>query len=82
MHCGSPCGTIPSLRWGTTTWAALEAEGRDSEAMDEYRTAISRDPVVVEAFYSLGLLYRRHDRGAEADAAFAEYKRRKAESAQ
>ena len=61
---------------------ALEAEGRDSEAMDEYRTAISRDPVVVEAFYSLGLLYRRHDREAEADAAFAEYKRRKAESAQ
>lgn len=61
---------------------ALEAEGRDSEAMDEYRAAISHDPVVVEAFYSLGLLYRRHDRAREAEAAFAEYKRRKAGSAQ
>ena len=59
---------------------ALEAEGRDSQAMDEYRAAISHDPVVVEAFYSLGLLYRRHDRGPEAEAAFAEYKRRKAAS--
>jgi superkiller protein 3 len=57
---------------------ALEAEGRDGEAMEEYRAAISHDPVVVEAFYSLGLLYRRHERGAEAEAAFAEYKKRKA----
>jgi tetratricopeptide (TPR) repeat protein len=61
---------------------ALEGEGRDSEAMDEYRAATSHDPVVVEAFYSLGLLCRRHERGPEADAAFAEYKRRKAEAAQ
>lgn len=59
----------------------LEAEGRDSEAIDEYRAATSHDPVVVEALYSLGLLCRRHDRGAEAEAAFAEYKRRKAEPA-
>ena len=58
----------------------LEAERRDSEAIDEYRAAISHDPVVVEAFYSLGLLYRRHDRTREAEAAFAEYKRRKVES--
>ena len=61
---------------------ALEAEDRDSEAMDEYRAATSHDPVVVEAFYSLGLLYRRHDRGPEAEAAFAEYRRRKAVSGQ
>lgn len=60
----------------------LEAEDRDGEAMEEYRAATSHDPVVVEAFYSLGLLYRRHGRGPEAEAAFAEYKRRKAESLQ
>ena len=60
----------------------LEAEGRDSEAMDEYRGATSNDPVVVEAFYSLGLAYRRHDRRPEAEAAFAEYKRRRAKAAQ
>jgi len=60
----------------------LEAEDRDGEAMEEYRAATSHDPVVVEAFYSLGLLYRRHGRGPEAEAAFAEYKRRKAESPQ
>ncbi len=58
---------------------ALEAEDRDSEAMDEYRAAISYEPAVVEAFYSLGLLYRRHGRGPEAEAAFAEYKTRKAQ---
>lgn len=60
----------------------LEAEGQDGEAMDEYRAATSHDPVVVEALYSLGLLYRRHNRGLEAEAAFAEYKRRKAEAPQ
>jgi len=60
----------------------LEAEGRDSEAMEEYRAAAAHDPVVVEALYSLGLLYRRHNRGAEAEAAFADYKRRKAASPQ
>ena len=57
---------------------ALEGDGRDSEAIDEYRVAISLDPTAVEALYSLGLLYRRHDRPAEAEAAFAEYKKLKA----
>jgi len=57
----------------------LEAEGRDIEAIDEYRAATSHDPVVVEALYSLGLLCRRQGRGAEAEAAFAEYRRRKAQ---
>lgn len=60
----------------------LEAEGRENEAMDEYRAATSHDPPVVEAFYSLGLLYRRNGRTAEAESTFAEYKRRKAESPQ
>ena len=61
---------------------ALEGDGRDSEAIDEYRVAISLDPTAVEALYSLGLLYRRHDRSAEADATFAEYKKLKAEAPQ
>jgi len=57
----------------------LDEEGRDDEAIAEYRAATSMEPVVVEAFYSLGLVYRRHERKAEAEAAFAEYKRRKAQ---
>jgi len=61
---------------------ALEGDGRDNEAIDEYRVAISLDPTAVEALYSLGLLYRRHDRSAEADAAFAEYKKLKAQAPQ
>jgi tetratricopeptide (TPR) repeat protein len=56
----------------------LEAEERDNEAIDEYRVAISVDPALIEPLYSLGLLYRRHNRLAEAEAAFAEYKKRKA----
>ena len=56
----------------------LEAEGRDTEAMAEYRAATTHAPVVVEAFYSLGLLCRRHGLEAEAGTAFAEYKRGKA----
>jgi tetratricopeptide (TPR) repeat protein len=58
----------------------LEGEDRDSAAIDEYKAATSGDAPVMEAFYSLGLVYRRHDREADADAAFAEYKKRKAQS--
>ena len=57
---------------------ALEGDGRDGEAIEEYRAAISLDPTIVEALYSLGLLYRRLDRPAEAEAAFAQYKKLKA----
>jgi len=57
----------------------LEAEGRDNEAIYEYRAATSHEPAVLEAFYSLGLLCRRHGRGPEGEAAFAEYKRRRAQ---
>jgi tetratricopeptide (TPR) repeat protein len=57
----------------------LDEEGRDDEAIAEYRAATSMEPVVVEALYSLGLVYRRHERRGEAEAAFAEYKRRKAQ---
>ena len=55
----------------------LEKQGRDTEAIDEYRAAISLDSAQAEPCYSLGLLYRRLKRAREADAAFAEYKRRK-----
>lgn len=55
----------------------LEKQGRDAAAIDEYRTAASLDPAQAEPWYSLGLLYRRLQRTREADAAFAEYKRRK-----
>jgi tetratricopeptide (TPR) repeat protein len=61
---------------------AIEGDGRDNEAIDEYRVAISLDPTAVEALYSLGLLYRRHGRTAEAEAAFAAYKKLKAEAPQ
>ena len=55
----------------------LEKEGHDTEAGDEYRKAISLDTSTTEACYSLGQLYRRLHRTEEADAAFAEYRRRK-----
>jgi tetratricopeptide (TPR) repeat protein len=58
----------------------LEAEGRDSEAISEYRAAINLDPKAIEPLYSLGRLYQRNHHPAEADAAFAEYKRRRAAS--
>jgi len=57
----------------------LEKQERDAAAIDEYRAAISLDPAQAEPYYSLGLLYRRLNRGSEADAAFAEYRRRKTE---
>ena len=57
----------------------FDAEGRDEEAIEEYRAATQFEPPVPEAFYSLGLVYRRHGRTADADAAFAEYKKHKTE---
>lgn len=56
---------------------ALEKQGRDADAIDEYQAAISLDPAQAEPCYSLGLLYRRLQRDREAEAAFAEYKKRK-----
>jgi len=60
----------------------LEAEDRDNEAIEEYRAATAGPTPVVEAFYSLGLLYRRHDRSREAETAFAAYRKWKAQPAQ
>jgi tetratricopeptide (TPR) repeat protein len=59
---------------------ALEAEGRDNDAIGEYQVAVSLDKGLIEPLYSLGLLYRRQGRKAEADAAFAEYRTRKSQS--
>ncbi|MBZ5591050.1 MAG: tetratricopeptide repeat protein [Acidobacteriia bacterium] len=56
----------------------LEKQARDAEAIDELRAAISLDASAPEACYSLGQLYRRLNRKKESDAAFAEYRRRKA----
>lgn len=55
----------------------LEKAGRETAAIGEYRQAISLDASLPEPCYSLGLLYRRLKRSAEADAAFTEYNRRK-----
>jgi tetratricopeptide (TPR) repeat protein len=56
----------------------LESLGREEEAIAEYHSAGTLDPKLAEPLYSLGRIYRRHDRLADADSAFAEYKRRKA----
>lgn len=56
----------------------LESEDQDDSAIGEYKAAVSLDDKLAEPLYSLGLLYRRHGRDAEAASAFAEYRRRKA----
>ena len=55
----------------------LEKEGRYTDAIDQYASAVSGDTASPEACYSLAMLYRKMHRNAEADAMLAEYKRRK-----
>lgn len=55
----------------------LEKEGKETEAIGEYVTAVSGDAAASDACYSLGMLYRKLHRDVEANAMFAEYKRRK-----
>jgi tetratricopeptide (TPR) repeat protein len=55
----------------------LEKEGHDSEAIEEYSRAITLDKTSADACYSLGSLYRRLNRNAEASAMFSEYRKRK-----
>jgi tetratricopeptide (TPR) repeat protein len=55
----------------------LEKEGRETEAIDEYLRAVSRDPASPDACYSLAMLYRKLHRDAEANTMFAEFKKRK-----
>lgn len=59
----------------------LEKEGQDAQAVTEYQAALSNDPASPDACYSLALLYRKLHRDHEADAMFAELKRRKAAQA-
>jgi tetratricopeptide (TPR) repeat protein len=55
----------------------LEKEGRQSEAITEYRSAVTGDTQAADACYSLAMLYRKLHREAEAQAMFAEFRRRK-----
>ncbi|MGI8959031.1 MAG: tetratricopeptide repeat protein [Bryobacteraceae bacterium] len=55
----------------------LEKEGKETEAVAEYLSAVSGNAEGSDACYSLGMLYRKLHRDAEARAMFAEYKRRK-----
>jgi tetratricopeptide (TPR) repeat protein len=55
----------------------LEKEGRQSEAITEYRSAVTGDTQASDACYSLAMLYRKLHREAEAEAMFAEFRRRK-----
>jgi tetratricopeptide (TPR) repeat protein len=56
----------------------LESEGQDDAAIVEYKSAAALDAKIAEPLYSLGRLYLRHGRTAEAESVLAEYKRRKA----
>lgn len=56
----------------------LEKLNRDSDAIDELTTSARLDPTMAEPEYSLALLYRRLGRAAEAAAALAEYRKRRA----
>jgi tetratricopeptide (TPR) repeat protein len=55
----------------------LEKEGREPEAIHEYLTAVNADVNASDACYSLAILYRKLHRDSEADAMFAEYKKRR-----
>jgi tetratricopeptide (TPR) repeat protein len=56
---------------------ALEKEARSTEAIEEYRSAISLDQASTDACYSLAMLYRSLHQDSEATAMLSEYKRRK-----
>ena len=56
----------------------LEHEANDDAAIVEYRSAAALDDKIAEPLYSLGRLYLRHGRAAEAESVLAEYKRRRA----
>lgn len=56
---------------------ALEKDGQDEAAIEEYRLAVAADKSAAEACYSLAILYRKLHRAAQASEMFDEYKRRK-----
>ena len=55
----------------------LDKQGRDTEALNEYLTAVRSDPASPEFCYSLAILYRKLHRESDATAMFAEYRRRR-----
>ncbi|MBV8807053.1 MAG: tetratricopeptide repeat protein [Acidobacteriaceae bacterium] len=55
----------------------LEKEERDTQAIEEYKRAVSLDASSPDACYSLAMLYRKLHRNAEAEAMFAEYRKRR-----
>ena len=57
---------------------ALENLGRADPAIEEYKSAAAMDEKLAVPLYNLGLLYKKKGREAEAAAALAEYRRRKA----
>jgi tetratricopeptide (TPR) repeat protein len=56
---------------------ALEKDGADETAISEYKIAMQQDLSETDACYSLALLYRKMQRMAEAEATFAEWRRRR-----
>lgn len=56
----------------------LENEEKNQAAIEEYQSAAALDATLAEPLYSLGLLYRRSGRIAEAESALAEYRKRRA----
>jgi tetratricopeptide (TPR) repeat protein len=68
-----PSLTVSQYHLGRT----LEKLGRDVEAIEFYKQAVESDAHSTDACYSLAMLYRKLHRDAEAQTAFAEYRRRK-----
>ena len=59
----------------------LEKLEKNEVAIEEYKAAAALDAKLAEPLYSLGLLYRRRGLTSEAESALAEYRRRRALSA-
>jgi Flp pilus assembly protein TadD len=55
----------------------LEAEGHGEAAVPEYEAAVKLDPASPDACYPLAMLYKKLHRDSEAEAMFAELKKRK-----
>ena len=55
----------------------LEKEGQTEAAVGEYEKAVAMDVSAAEPCYSLGLLYQKMHRTAEAEKMFAEFRKRK-----
>jgi tetratricopeptide (TPR) repeat protein len=56
---------------------ALEKEGVNDEAINEYRLAVNEDQTSADACYSLAMLYRRVHRDQDAAGMFAEWRKRR-----